>query len=445
MKVINEVQINEYSSDYTLLFLNHRHSQIRHCTAYIAGLLHECKSNMERMAERVPSTEAQNLQHFISNSPWSAAAVMQKTAGLVSDRLSVLGKPVGLLFDESGWEKNGKHSVGVGHQYIGNVGKRCNSQNAVFAALTCEGNVGIVGGKLYLPHSWIDDPKRGAKAGIPKEDMVYLTKPELAIALHKSLVGVTQHDFVGGDAIYGNSPTLRHYLESVEETFVLDVGEGLGVYLNHPQPAIPPRTSKRGASPTAYQTTEKKVILSNLMAQFHTDGGVNITHRTGTKGKLTRKAVVLDVFIWDSVYQDKVETLQLLISSETDGREVKFSLCFQKEGKMSLEDAVFRQMQRYFVERAFQNAKEHLGLHQYQVRTWKAWHHHIALSMMALDFLLAQQLLHKEEYPLISCPDIRIAIARSLTNNFNSHEYVVKAMQKRHLQRQKDINIYNKT
>ena len=43
-------------------------------------------------------------------------------------------------------------------------------------------------------------------------------------------------------------------------------------------------------------------------------------------------AVVLDVFIWNPVYQDKVETLQLLISSETDGTEVIQSM-FPKRGQ----------------------------------------------------------------------------------------------------------------
>lgn len=444
MKVLNETAIRLYSITYKFLFQCHRYNQLAHCEQYLAGLFHECKSNIERMSERVPNSDAQNLNHFISNAPWEALAVMAHTAGLVSERLGKLGKPVGLIFDESGWEKNGVHSVGVGHQYIGNVGKRCNSQNGVFAALTSDSYVGLIGGRLYLPDAWTSDEKRCLKAGIPKASIVYKTKPELAIEIHESVGGKVKYDWVGGDSIYGNSPTLRHYLAGAGETFVLDVGEGLGVYLNDPQPAVPPRTSKRGATPTQFTTTEKKVLLKDLIHQISADQWRVIGHRNGTKGSLLRKAALIDVYVWDTAYQDKVERLQLIISTDKDGSEVKFSVCYQKNGKMTREDALFRQMQRYFVERGFQNAKEQLGMHQYQTRSWTAWHHHIALSLMALDFLLAQQLDLNSEYPLISCTDVKILIARSLSNNFNTYENLITAMKKRHKQRQYDIT-YNKT
>src|SRR5204863_6697487 len=101
------------------------------------------------------------------------------------------------------------------------------------------------------------------------------------------------------------------------------------------------------------------------------------------------------------------ESVQIIISTQTDGSEVKYSLCYQAgEGKMPLETALYRQMQRYWIERAFQNVKEQLGLHQYQVRSWQAWHHHIALTMMALHFMLQIQTENKAEVPLLSIPDI---------------------------------------
>jgi SRSO17 transposase len=73
--------------------------------------------------------------------------------------------------------------------------------------------------------------------------------------------------------------------------------------------------------------------------------------------------------------------MKIFSEKKTDGAEIKYSVCYQPQGKMSLQVALFRRMQRYWVERAFQNVKEQLGLHQYQVRSWKAWHHHIALTL----------------------------------------------------------------
>jgi SRSO17 transposase len=34
------------------------------------------------------------------------------------------------------------------------------------------------------------------------------------------------------------------------------------------------------------------------------------------------------------------------------------------------------QAQRYFIERSFQENKQDIGMSEYQVRGWLAWHHH---------------------------------------------------------------------
>lgn len=433
-------EIGTYIEDYRSYFQCGNHTPSLHRIAYIEGLLHHGKSNIERMEEQVLGSEYQKLHHFISESPWDALGVMGITGQKVSSRLSEMSAPKGLIFDESGWEKSGKMSVGVGRQYIGNIGKVCNSVNGVFGGLCSGGHVGLIGGRLYLPQEWTSDKARCSKAGIPEDWMQYRSKPELAIDIYRNLPQSITFDWVGGDAIYGKSPYLRHYLEDAKQAFVLDVGDNLGIYLTDPTPFIPAKkTSGRGRTPTQYKTTESKVILKDFFKQIKPDEWETITHRKGTKGDLVRKTLMIDVYVWDSEYDNRVEKLRLLISTEIDGTEVKFSLCYQPEGELDLKTALFRQMQRYFVERAFQNAKEQLGMHQYQVRTWMAWYHHIALTFMALDFLLQIQLDMKEELPLISCNDVKLIIANSLDNKLNSMEGIRKAINIRHQKRHKDL------
>lgn len=245
----------------------------------------------------MPDGDYQQLQHFISESPWDGLAVMNRVAEKVGQTLG-LSKPVpgimpgmeastGLLLDESGWEKSGKKSVGVARQYIGQVGKVANGQVGVFAALCSGGRVGLLQGRLYLPREWALDGKRCEKAGIPVAERAYRTKPELAVEILGTLPGGVSYDWVGGDSIYGNSPCLRQYLYGVGQPFVLDV------------------------------------------------------------------------WLWKPEQGAYVEKCQLLISTEADGSEVKHSLCYQPNGRMPLETALFRQMQRYWIERAFQNVKEH--------------------------------------------------------------------------------------
>jgi len=68
------------------------------------------------------------------------------------------------------------------------------------------------------------------------------------------------------------------------------------------------------------------------------------------------------------------------------------------------------QAQRYWVKRAFQEAKSELGMSDYQVRKWNAWHLHMALVMLALSFMVKERIISKAENPLLSCRDIRLMI-----------------------------------
>ena len=92
------------------------------------------------MVERIPGSDYDQLQHFISEPPWDSFGVMesasekvQATLRLSMEELESKVSSLGLLLDESGWEKSGKKSVGVARQYIGQLGKVANGQVGVFA------------------------------------------------------------------------------------------------------------------------------------------------------------------------------------------------------------------------------------------------------------------------------------------------------------------------
>ena len=432
---------------YGKLFVCHRTDNLPKCEQFLTGLLHDCKSNIERMTERIPESGYDQLQHFISHSPWDAMAVMesmsQKLHRTLSSSAEATTPPdgLGLIIDESGWEKSGKKSVGVARQYIGQVGKVSNGQVGVFAGLTDGIQVGLVQGRLYLPKEWTNDKARCDAAKIPPSEQIYRTKPELSIEILKTLPSTVTYDWVGGDDLYGNSFTLRQYLQQTKQGFVLDVSDGLGVYLSQPEPFVPPKKEGRGRTPTAYICEQKPVQLKTIFKQIKEEDWQTITHRNGTKGPMIRKACIMDIYVWKPTRGAQIEPLQLLISTEPDGSEVKYSLCFETTGyKLSLSTALYRQMQRYWVERAFQNVKEQLGMNQYQVRSWIAWYHHIALSLMALHFLLQIQKEDKAEVPLLSLPDIKLIFAKKLLNKLNSDDGLARAINVRHKKRKKDID-----
>lgn len=433
---------------YGKLFICHRRNNIVKCGQYLSGLLHECKSNIERMSERIFGSDYNQLHHFISESNWDSYAVMEEVSEQVYSTLTSQpnsSSGLGLILDESGWEKSGTKSVGVSRQYIGQVGKVANGQVGVFASLSNGEQVGLLSGRLYLPHEWINDKERCAKAGIPLVEQVYRSKPKLAVEILEQLPEAVKYAWVGGDSIYGNSPVLRQYLYSKKQAFVVDISEEFGVYLSEPKLTIPTKKAGRGRVPHTYVSDSKPILPKDLLNQIPESQWKTITHRQGTKGALVRRATMINVWIWKPERGTEIESLQLLISTDADGSEVKYSLCYNGDAQaMSLETAVYRQMQRYWVERAFQNVKEQLGLHQYQVRSWKAWYHHIALTLMALHFILEIQNENKEEMPLLSVPDVKLIFAKKLLNKLNSDDGLFAAINRRHRQRKYDIDLRSK-
>jgi len=314
----------------------------------------------------------------------------------------------------------------------------CNAQNAVYAGLSRADKISLVGARLYLPHEWTSDPKRCEKAGIPEQAQKYRTKPELGLEIIKELEGLIEYDWVGGDSVYGNSAELRKALREIGKAFVMDVSEQLQVSVEKPLPFVPESRKGRGRNKSRLVIEVEKISLKKLLNQIEASQWKTIEYREGTKGLLVREAVIKRVWIWKKGTAE-IEETQVLISRKPDKTEVKYSLCDEPKDELSVETALFRQMQRYWIERAFQEIKEQIGLHQYQVRGWKAWHHHIALTMMALHFILETQIENAETLPLMSCADVKLMLGNILKNKLDEPEIMMQTIHRRHKIRQNDI------
>jgi hypothetical protein len=71
----------------------------------------------------------------------------------------------------------------------------------------------------------------------------------------------------------------------------------------------------------------------------------------------------------------------------------------------------------------------------YQVRKWRAWHHHMALVLMAMLFMLEERLRAEDVHPLLSCSDIEELLKQFLPRRAVTHEEVLAQMEKRHKKR----------
>ena len=390
---------------------------------------------MERMAEVVPETDEQVLQNFLTHSSWDERAVMDQVA-LDTDKL--LGGTVdsALYIDESGFQKKGKKSVGVARQWNGRLGKKENSQVGVFGALGRQESVSVIDSRLYLPKEWTESPKRCNAAKIPRASQEFKTKIEIALDIvrHAREIGV-QFNWVGMDALYGNSPWLLQALNDDKEVFMADIHKNQHIYLTDPQPFLPPKKGEKGRKRTRYQSKEKPLEVARWAKQQPESAWKKKVLRTATKGVLEIEALHTRVWLWDKKSK-RTDCWHLIIRREiNDPSTIKFSIS-NASPNTSVKKLAQMQGQRYWIERAFQDGKSHIGMAQYQARQWPSWHRHMALVMMAMLFMVEQRLLNKEQYPLLSCYDIQVLLARTLPSQQNSEAELLRQLEERHKKRQ---------
>lgn len=396
------------------------------------------------MAEH-QQVDPQQLHHFISVSDWDAKGVMDDVAAKMEQTFSGCSSAKGLYLDETSWKKKGDKSVGVGRQYLGSEGKVENGQVVVFAALGQQTKVGLVEAELFLPKEWTQNETRLKQAGVPKERWHYKSKAELALEMVSRLQGKLSYDYIAADSIYGSSEQLRKGLCKLGKLFVMDISIKQKLYLQAPMPWLPQTKPGKGRPVSKYVSEQQSLTVEELIGQLPAEQWQRIAYRKGSKGWLQRQAAVVEVYLWkQGSPAEQVEHYRLLLSRNLEGEELKYSLVNDVEQPKDLEQLLYFRMQRYWVERAFQETKQQLGMAQYQIRGWKALYHHLALSMMALHYIIEQQVEKGEQIPLLSAADVKMAIAHQLIQQMNQ-EQIMELILKRNQKRQQDINRYYKT
>lgn len=429
---------------YTEHFQSYTHDVSEKARQYASGLMQAgARKNMDRMAEVVPESKSRNLQQFLTHSKWDHRAVIDHVAHDVDE---VLGddRDACFLIDESGFAKQGKMSVGVSRQWLGRLGKVDNGQVAVFSALAKDQYVAPVDVRLYLPQEWTDDPKRCERAGVPEDDRKFRTKTELALEMvrHARVRGL-RYGWVGADAGYGKGPGFCFSLDEMGETFVVDVHSDFQVYLEDPKPYVPKKTSKAGRPFTKYQSDQEGIEVRDLLDSLPARRWKTMTLRKTTRGVLRVRICRLKVYVWDGE-SDKVKCWTL-IATKSLGKQPEAKISLSNASKnITLKRLGWMQRQRFWIERTFEDAKSECGMADYQVRKWTAWHHHMALVMMAMLFMLTERMNHKDTYPLLSCADIEQLLAHFLPRRDVTKEEVIFQLEQRHFQRQKAIESHSR-
>lgn len=347
------------------------------------------------------SSDNQALSHFLSNSPWPHINLLKSVR---TKAIETIGPNGVIILDESGIKKSGNNSVGVSRQYCGNLGKVENCQVGVFLAYFKGDKRTLIDFRLYLPENWLEDKERCLKAKIPSEMIKFQTKHELGLEMIDNAINEEiPFSYVTMDGFYGENPALLTELENRNITFVADIASNTQVYLEEPVIGIPEKKRSRGRLPTIPKVLNTSSVKVSSLSSLK-DGWELIKVRKTERGY--KKVYFKAMKVWRKQNELPCEKpLWLLISKDAKTEEIKHSLCNAAEDT-SLEILAEMQSSRYWVERAFQDAKENCGMDEYMVRSWNAWHRHMTMVMLAMLILISYQMKFRKLQTYVSIPAV---------------------------------------
>jgi len=368
---------------------------------------------------------------MLSESTWDRRGVRRQ---LIADANAHFGHASALVIDESAFAKKGDMSAGVARQWNGRLGKTDNSQVGVFAAVARDGVAAVVEGELYVPEAWFAAPERCLDAGMP-ENLEFRTKGEMALSMIHRLRSEGLHfAYTAFDAGYGHLPWLLRELDGDGEIFLAEVHADQAIYLSDPAPAVPERQSAKGRAPRSLQAQTGSLTVMAWAATQLQSRWRRLSVREGEKGEVIADYLTQRVWLWDGE-ELRARCWHLLVRREIDGSKLKFCLSNAKP-EASLRRLAEMQTARHFVERAFEDAKGACGMADYQVRGWQAWHHHMALVMVALMFLAKQRMANRESADLLSCNDLVEIMRHKLPSKIQTDADLVASIENRHRRRQ---------
>ena len=358
---------------------------------YISGLLRmKTKRNINNIA-RTAGVREQNMQQFISDSPWPGHDLISVLQQDITMHPHFQEESV-LIIDESADEKAGKHSAGAGRQHNGRLGKIEMSQVGVFLSLTKDGYHNWIDGELYFPEKWFtaEYAAKRKRVDMPPE-RTFATKLQLALQLTKRAYenGVS-FCAVDCDTLYGRSGAFRDELAQEEFECYADVARNTQVYLERPHIFYP--LTKRGTPSKNYEVIGVPYTVAQV--QLHTaTSWEKITLRPNERGML--RANFARRRVW-TVRDDGTLRQEWLLIRQAK-KKTTYSLSNASQDTPLLLMAQ-RKSQRYFIERSNQDAKSEFGWDEFQAIKYKAWEHHLALTIMANWFITETRLDWAKKY-----------------------------------------------
>jgi SRSO17 transposase len=382
----------EFHARFTDLFV--RSEPREQMAKYLRGLLGGVeRRNGWQMAEAAGDAAPDKMQRLLRRVEWSAVRARDRLQRFIIERF---GDHAGIgILDETGFLKKGNESVGVQRQYTGTAGKIENCQIGVFLGYSSRAGHALLDRALYLPECWSSDAARRAKARVPSR-VQFHTKPELAARmLRRSWRNGVPMAWVTGDEVYGNDPALRDAIDRAGKRYVMAVASSTPAWserpvLQQPDPAVGmyggrPRSRVRLAAGQPRAST-----VSQIASQWTAQRWKRLVVSQGEKGPIEYDWAAARI-VESRNHLPSADLWLLVRRSVSDPTECAYYLS-NAPAKTPLTTLVEVASSRWRIEQCFEEAKDDVGLDQYEVRSWPAWHRHITLAMMAQAWLASVRL-----------------------------------------------------
>jgi SRSO17 transposase len=346
---------------------------------YCVGLLSaEGRKSVEPMAAVTAPAEVsaqhQKLLHFVANAPWSDERVLAKVREMVVPAIERHGPIECWIVDDTSFPKQGTHSVGVHHQYCGQLGKQANCQVVVTLSIANHHASLPIAYRLYLPKDWAEDAARRKKAHVPK-GIAFKTKPQIALEqIRAACAAGVARGVLLMDASYGSHSTLRNSISALALSYVAGIVSTVKVR------AVP----ESGAP-------EQRMSVKELALSLPKHAWRTITWREGSADRLRSRFARVRVRTAPIRGASRRAEETLLIEWPKGEPEPTKYWLSTLDKTISFRRLVDIAKMRWRIERDYQELKQEIGLGHYEGRGWPGVHHHGTMCIAAYGFLISER------------------------------------------------------
>jgi SRSO17 transposase len=360
---------------------------------YCTGLIlpGERKSVEPMAAKTAPARTAaqhQSLLHFVGVATWSDEKVLGKVRAMVLPAMERQEPIQAWIIDDTGFPKHGKHSVGVQHQYCGQLGKEANCQVAVSLSIANHSASLPVAWRLYLPKEWIKDKARRKKAGVPR-DVSFKTKPEIALdQIRWACKAGLPRAVALMDAAYGTDARLRTGMTALGVSYVVGIQPKILVW----PPGTGPKRRGKPLNNTGRRDEPDLISAKHLARDLPKDAWHTIRWREGSSEWLSSRFARVRVRVGHSQLAPELLSEEWLLiewpEGEAEPTRYWLSTLPSDIGFRELVD--FAKL-RWRVERDYLELKQEVGLGHFEGRGWRGFHHHATMCIAAYGFLVSER------------------------------------------------------